>query len=99
MVEMGRSEEARQILGFFASAAEIGRSIVAPPAMPPATVTTLRRAFDKMFDDPAFLDEVKRAGIQLKPMTGERLQGLVADVAKFPPALVQKARVAREKSN
>src|SRR5712671_5363665 len=99
MVEMGRSEEARQILGFFASAAEIGRSIAAPPALQPATVTTLRRAFDKMFQDGAFLDEVKRAGIQLKPMSGERLQALVADVAKFSPALVQKARVAREKSN
>ena len=99
MVEMGRTEEARQILRFFASAAEIGRSIVAPPDMPPATVTALRRAFDAMFDDPAFVEETKRAGIQLKPMTGERLQEVVADVAKFPPALLQKARVAREKPN
>jgi tripartite-type tricarboxylate transporter receptor subunit TctC len=99
MVELGRTEEAKRILAFFASAADIGRSIVAPPAMAPETVKTLRRGFDKMFEDPAFLDEVKRAGIQLKPLTGERLQGVVAEVAKFPPELVQKARVAREKSN
>lgn len=99
MVEMGATAEAREILGFFASAADIGRSIVAPPAMAPDTVRTLRRAFDAMFTDPAFLDDVKRAGIQLKPLTGERLQDLVANVAKFPPALVQKARVAREKVN
>jgi tripartite-type tricarboxylate transporter receptor subunit TctC len=99
MVEMGASDEARQILGFFASAAEIGRSIVAPPAIPSATVTTLRRAFDAMFKDPAFIEETRKAGIQLKPMTGERLQVVVADVAKFPPALVQKARAAREKPN
>jgi len=52
-----------------------------------------------MFDDPAFLDDVRRAGIQLKPMTGERLQDVVARVVNFPPALVQKARVAREKPN
>ena len=99
MVEMGATDEARQILRFFASAAEIGRSIVAPPAMAPATVTTQRRAFDAMFKDQAFLDEVNKAGIQLKPMTGERLQMVVADVAKFPPSLVQKARAAREKPN
>jgi tripartite-type tricarboxylate transporter receptor subunit TctC len=98
-VEMGSTPEAREILGFFASAAEVGRSIVAPPAMAPDTVRTLRRAFDAMFQDPLFLDDVKRAGIQLKPMTGERLQATVAQVADFPPALVQKARVAREKSN
>jgi tripartite-type tricarboxylate transporter receptor subunit TctC len=99
MVEMGQTEEARQILAFFASAAEVGRAIVAPPDMPAATVTILRRAFDAMFDDPAFLDDIKRTGIQLKPMTGERLQDLVGNVAKFPPPLVQKAKIAREKPN
>jgi hypothetical protein len=62
-------------------------------------VRTLRRAFDAMFDDPAFLDDVRRAGIQLKPMTGERLQTVVSQVANFPPVLVQRARKAREKPN
>jgi tripartite-type tricarboxylate transporter receptor subunit TctC len=99
MVELGGSEEARQILKFYASAAEVGRSIVAPPGLPAATVARLRRAFDAMFGDPQFLDEVKRAGIQLKPMTGERLQDMIAEVGSFPPALLQKARAAREKSN
>jgi hypothetical protein len=30
-------------------------------------------------------------------MTGERLQSAVAAVANFSPALIQKARLAREK--
>jgi tripartite-type tricarboxylate transporter receptor subunit TctC len=97
MVELGRSEEARQILGFYASAAEVGRSIVAPPAMPAQTVAALRRAFDEMLADPVFLEDGKRAGIQLKPMSGERLQDLIARVGDFPPVLVEKARQAREK--
>jgi tripartite-type tricarboxylate transporter receptor subunit TctC len=97
MVEMGATEEARQILRFFASGSEVGRSIVAPPGMAPETVRTLRRAFDAMFADPAFVDDIKRAGIVVKPMTGERLQAAIADVANFPPALIQKARLAREK--
>ena len=97
MVEMGATDEARQILRFFASGSQVGRSIVAPPAIAPQTVNTLRRAFDAIFADPAFLDDIKRAGIVVKPMTGERLQAAVADMANFPPALVQKARLAREK--
>ena len=97
MVEMGTTEEARQILRFFASASEVGRSIVAPPGIAPETVNTLRRGFDAIFGDPAFLDDVKRAGIVVKPMSGERLQAAVAAVANFPPALIQKARLAREK--
>jgi tripartite-type tricarboxylate transporter receptor subunit TctC len=99
MVELGRTEEARRILGFYASAAEVGRSIVAPPAMPAQMVAVLRRAFDEMLSDSAFLDEVKRAGIQLKPMNGERLQDLVLQVANFPQSLLEKARQAREKPN
>ncbi len=99
MVELGQTEEARQILGYYASAAEVGRSIVAPPGMAPETARMLRRAFDEMLRDPVFLDEVKRTGIQLKPMSGERLQDLIVQVAKFPPALIEKARRAREKPN
>jgi tripartite-type tricarboxylate transporter receptor subunit TctC len=99
MVELGRGEEARQILGFYASAADVGRSIVAPPAMPAQTVETLRRAFDEMLADPLFLEEGKRSGIPLKPMSGERLQDLVTRVGSFPPSLLEKARQAREKPN
>jgi tripartite-type tricarboxylate transporter receptor subunit TctC len=97
MVELGQTEEARRILGFYASAAEIGRAIVAPPALPQAVVRELRRAFDDTLRDPMFLDEAKRSGIVLKPMTGERLQALVRQVADFPPSLLEKARLAREK--
>ena len=99
MVELGKTEEARQILGYYASAADVGRSIVAPPGMGQDAVATLRRAFDEMLVDPAFLDDVKRMGIQLKPMTGERLQDIILQVANFPQALIQKARQAREKPN
>jgi tripartite-type tricarboxylate transporter receptor subunit TctC len=99
MVELGRSEEARQILRFYASAADVGRSVVAPPAMPAQTVATLRRAFDAMLADPAFVEEAKRAGIPLKPMSGEQLQDLVAQVGSFPRALIEKARAARQKPN
>jgi tripartite-type tricarboxylate transporter receptor subunit TctC len=99
MVELGQTEEARRILGFYASAAEIGRSIVAPPGLPQTTVTALRRAFDAMLGDPVFRDEAKRMGIPIKPMSGEELQNLVRQVGSLPRPLLEKARQAREKPN
>lgn len=99
MVELGRNDEAREILRFYASAADVGRSIVAPPAMDALTVATLRRAFDDMLGDPQFMSDARRAGLPLKPMTGERLQELIAKVGEFPPGLIEKARAAREKPN
>ena len=97
MVELGRDQEARDILGFYASAADVGRSIVAPPAMEAQTVAALRRAFDAMLQDGQFMADARRAGLPLKPMGGDRLQALIANVGEFPPGLIEKARAAREK--
>ena len=97
MVELGRDQEARDILGFYASAADVGRSIVAPPAMEAQTVAALRRAFDAMLQDGQFMADARRAGLPLKPMGGDRLQALIANVGELPPGLIEKARAAREK--
>lgn len=99
MVEMGQSEEARQILAFYASGAEFGRSITAPPGLPAATVTALRRGFDAMLADPVFLADMKKTGLPLKPWTGERLQKAVADIGTFPAPFIAKAKAARAKPN
>ena len=95
MVEMGQSEEARRILTLYASGAEFGRSITAPPGLPAATVTALRRGFDAMLADPVFLADMKKAGLPLKPWTGERLQQAVHDIGALTVPLVAKARAAR----
>jgi hypothetical protein len=87
MVELGRTEEDRQILGYYASSADVGRSIVAPPGIPADTVTALRRAFDTMLADPVFLEDVKKMGIQLKPLPGEHLQKIIMQVANFPQGI------------
>jgi tripartite-type tricarboxylate transporter receptor subunit TctC len=99
MVELGQTEEARRILGFYASAAEIGRSIVAPPGLPQESVTAWRRAFNEMLIDPVFVGDAKRMGIPIKPLSGERLQDLIRQVANFPSSLLERARQAREKPN
>ena len=96
IVELGKTEEARRILKFYASADDIGRAIVAPPNMPPEIVSTLRRAFDRMLTDAKFLEDAEKAGLDVKPLSGEKLQEMVAEVATFPKELVDKARIARE---
>lgn len=98
IVELGRTEEARRILKFYASADDIGRSVVAPPGMAPERVATLRRAFDAMLGDKTFQDDAARGGYEVKPLGGVDLQALVSEVATFPADLVVKARRAREPS-
>ena len=96
IVELGRTEEARRILKFYASADDIGRSLMAPPGLAPERIATLRRAFDAAVRDPQFLADAEKSGLEVKPMSGEALQAMVAEVATFPQELIAKARAARE---
>ena len=91
-IEIARSEEQRQILRAVLGATEIGKAVLAPPDMPPERVVLLRRAFDAVMADRAFVEELAAARVELDPEPGERLQRLVAEVASIAPALLDKVK-------
>jgi tripartite-type tricarboxylate transporter receptor subunit TctC len=97
MIDLARNAEERELLELFASPSLIGRSVLAPPGVPPERVTELRRAFTATMQDPAFIADVKKAKLDLNPMTGEALQEAIGKMGNVPPALVARARqVAKE---
>jgi tripartite-type tricarboxylate transporter receptor subunit TctC len=96
MVELGKSEEDRQILALYASGADVGRSIMAPPAIPADRVQALRAAFMKMVADARFLDDVKKQNVDLTPLSGEELQRIVRSASDVPPAVVARAKAAHD---
>ncbi len=63
-----------------------GRPLVAPPGLPPERLAALRRAFDKTMQDADFLAEAKRLGLDIRPISGENLQKVIAEVAEAAPA-------------
>ena len=89
-VELGKTDEARRILSFYVSGAEVGRSLVAPPGLPPERIKALRDAFDAMVRDPDFLAEIKKAKAEFRPASGEALQKLVESAADAPPDIKEK---------
>ena len=74
----------RQILAFYTSSAAVGRSIVAPPGIPPDRVNMLRRAFDATIRDAEFLAEIERAQQEFQPASGEELQKIIEETASVP---------------
>jgi tripartite-type tricarboxylate transporter receptor subunit TctC len=90
--ELGRNPEQRQILRIVASATEVGKMILAPPAVPADRVQALRRAFDMTMRDRAFAAELKSNRIELDPLAGEDLQKLVAGLGATAPAMVEKIK-------
>jgi tripartite-type tricarboxylate transporter receptor subunit TctC len=95
MVELGTTDEQKQILSLYASGAVVGRSIFASPGIPTERVKALRDAFTAMTKDPVFLAEVEQTKAEFDPMSGEELQKVIEEAAKIPPAVREKAKAAR----
>ncbi len=90
--ELGRNPQEQQILKIVANATEVGKMIMAPPAMPADRVQALRRAFDATMKDPEFVAELTANRVELGPMPGEELQKLVVELGNASPEIIDKVK-------
>jgi tripartite-type tricarboxylate transporter receptor subunit TctC len=75
---------------------EYGRPYFLPPDVPVERVAALRRAFDATMKDPAFMAEAAKLQFDVDPLTGEQVQGLVAELAATPREIIARVRSALE---
>ena len=92
--ELAMTEPQRQALAVVFARQEYGRPFFASPGVPAERVVALRRAFDATMKDPDFLVEADKLKLEIEPMTGEMLQGMVAKLARTPPEVAQQVRDA-----
>jgi tripartite-type tricarboxylate transporter receptor subunit TctC len=92
IIELARTPEEKQLFALFANDGEVGKAILAPPGVPAATVTVLRRAFDTMAKDPEYIADTEKLQLEVDPMTGERLQQMIAHVMATPSAVIERAK-------
>jgi tripartite-type tricarboxylate transporter receptor subunit TctC len=90
------NKEAKEILDLVGSYTALGIAYAAPPDVPASRVETLRRSFDATIKDERFLDDVKKAKMELSAATGERLQAVAALFGGIDPALVERTKKALE---
>ena len=76
----------------FLSTAEIGRTVLLPPDVPPDRVETARSAFAAMLQDPEFLADAKAQKLALAPLLGADLQRLNEDTFEASPRAIETAR-------
>jgi len=89
-LEAATMPEGRQVLAFYVSGAEVGRSLLASPGIPADRVRTLRAAFDAMLKDPEFTAEIEKSGQEFQPASGESVQNLIAAAANAPRDVVER---------
>ena len=99
MTDFAKSDEDRQVLKLFSTDVVIGRPFVTSPGVPTERVALLRKAFDEMMTDPAYLEDSKKAALDVTPVAGAKVQAIVADLVHTPAEIVAKAKLAMEPSN
>jgi tripartite-type tricarboxylate transporter receptor subunit TctC len=91
-VDLATTDEDRQLMTFYVSSEQIGRAFLAPPETPADRIATLRKAYDETMRDPQLLAEIDQSHAEFSPLSGAKLQRLVAATADVPAAIVARIR-------
>ncbi len=84
LVDLARNEDDRLALRLVSAPPSVGRPIFSTPNVPEDRTKALRDAFDATMKDAAFLDEAKKTGLDINPISGAELQKVVADIIDTP---------------
>jgi tripartite-type tricarboxylate transporter receptor subunit TctC len=96
MQDLAKTQEQRQVLNLVSSPPALGRPFFTTQEVPADRVAALRKAFDATMADEGFLAEAKQLGLDMNPMTGERVAAIVDDTINAPAESVAKAKAAIE---
>ena len=94
VMDLAKTDEQKTAMRLLFARTEYARPYFLPPDVPAERVRALRRAFDATMKDPAFIADAQKLQLELSPMTGEAMQALVADLARTPPAIIDRVRKA-----
>ena len=92
--DFAKTDEQRRILEIVYAQETFGRPYFVAPDVPRERVEALRRAFLETWQDPELLAEAEKMNLEVGPISGEDLQGMLARIYANPPELLAKAREA-----
>jgi tripartite-type tricarboxylate transporter receptor subunit TctC len=92
VLDLAKTPEDQAAMRLVFSAQELGRPWMAPEGVPPQLIAILRKAFDDTMADPAFRAEAEKRKLDLEPTPGAEIQGIVEDIYKTPPAVVDRIK-------
>lgn len=84
LIDFAENEEDRAMLNLLSTPPTIGRPIFTTPGVPEDRLEALRAAFDAVVQDPEFLADAEKEGLDIAPVSGARLQEIVEEIIATP---------------
>ncbi len=94
LIELAETDEQRQVVALLATTETIGRPLIAPPGTPADRVAILRKALSDAVTDSGFLEDAKKARLEVQPIAGEEMQKMVLGLVNAKPEVVEKYKQA-----
>jgi tripartite-type tricarboxylate transporter receptor subunit TctC len=91
-LDLARTDDQRKVLSLAFSPLEMGRPVLAPPAVPADRAAALQRAFADSLTSPALISDAERANLELRWFDATRLAGVLSDMASTPDAVKKRTR-------
>ncbi len=91
-VDLAKTDEDRRVMRAVVAAADVGKSILAPPGVPAERVAALRQAFDASVKDPDFIADFQSTRIEVIPLGGAELQAMVGELGALPSDLIDRVK-------
>jgi tripartite-type tricarboxylate transporter receptor subunit TctC len=88
--ELARTADDRALVGLAELPLKMARPFIGPPDLPPARANVLKQAFMATQNDPAYLAEAKELQIDVSPLSGAEIAGILQRLAHSPAALIQR---------
>lgn len=88
--ELAPDASARQLIELAELPFEMALPTVAPPGIPADRAAALRAAYRKMVTDPAFLEEATRIKLEISPIDGDAILGLLKRAAATPKDVIER---------
>jgi tripartite-type tricarboxylate transporter receptor subunit TctC len=94
ITELLKNDDDKKLADLIFGSDAIGRPIAAPPGVPAARAATLRKAFDAMMKDAAFLADAKKINVAITNMSGAEVEKIFAGFFTTPKPVIAKAKEA-----
>ncbi len=91
VTDLAEGDDQRMLRLAFARQA-LGRPYVGPPGIPEDRLTALQEAFMATMEDPEFLAEAEGLDLEITPISGPEVRGLVLEAYDANPAVVARLR-------
>jgi tripartite-type tricarboxylate transporter receptor subunit TctC len=98
--ELAKTKEQREILEFIFAEQILGKPFMMAEGVPADRIAALRKAFMQTAEDKTAVEQMNAMSLDVFPVNGQDMQGIVAKMIATPTATVERAKeamVAKEK--